>query len=99
MQHQFSQVPRAEIPRSSFDRSSTVKTAFDAAYLVPIYVDEALPGDTVNMSMYGFGRIATPIYPVMDNIFLDTFFFAVPIRLIWDNWQKFCGEQTNPLRS
>lgn len=94
--HNFAQVPRAEIPRSSFDRSSNLKTAFDAGYLVPIFVDEALPGDTFNLNMTGFARLATPLHPFMDNLYMNTFFFAVPIRLLWDNWQKFNGEQRNP---
>src|SRR3954470_16212502 len=96
MQHRFSQVPKAEIPRSSFDRSQSFKTTFDSGYLVPIFIDEALPGDTFNLNLTAFARLATPIKPIMDNMFLDTFFFAVPIRLIWDNWQKFNGEQANP---
>ncbi len=96
MQHQFSQLPRAEIPRSSFDRSHGCKTAFDAGFLVPIFADEALPADTFNLNMTGFARLATPIFPLMDNMYMETFFFAVPIRLLWDNWQKFCGEQTDP---
>jgi len=96
MRHQFSQVPAAEIPRSSFDRSHGLKTTFDAGYLIPIYVDEVLPGDTFNMKMTGFARLATPIHPVMDNMFMETFWFAVPNRLVWDNWEKFNGEQTNP---
>ncbi len=96
MTHQFSQVPRAEIPRSSFDRSHACKTAFDAGLLIPIFLDEALPGDTFNLNMTGFARLATPIFPIMDNMYMETFFFAVPKRLLWDNWQKFCGEQTDP---
>lgn len=96
MSHSFSQVPRAQIERSAFDRSHGYKTTFDAGYLVPIYLDEALPGDTFNLSLSSFARLATPITPFMDNLFLDTFFFAVPIRLIWNNWQKFNGEQTDP---
>ena len=99
MSHQFSRVPSANIPRSSFDRSHGHKTTFDAGFLIPIFVDEALPGDTFNVSMTGFARLATPIKPIMDNIFLDSFFFAVPMRLLWDNWQKFNGEQTNPADS
>jgi len=99
MKHRFSEVPQAEIPRSSFDRSSGYKTAFDAGYLVPVFVDEALPGDTFNLRATLFARLATPIFPVMDNMYLDTHFFAVPIRLIWDNWQKFNGEQANPADS
>lgn len=96
MQHSFSQVPKADIPRSTFDRSHGHKTTFDAGYLIPILCDEALPGDTFSVRMTGFARLATPIFPVMDNMFMDTHFFAVPIRLIWDNWQKFNGEQVNP---
>ncbi|WNK15062.1 MAG: major capsid protein [Microvirus sp.] len=96
MKHNFSQVPKAEIQRSSFDRSHGCKTTFDAGYLVPVFVDEALPGDTFNVDMTAFARMATPIFPIMDNLFMDSFFFAVPIRLIWDNWKKFNGEQVNP---
>lgn len=96
MTHQFSQVPEAQIPRSAFDRSHGVKTTFDAGYLVPVYVDEALPGDSFNCQMSMFGRLATPLHPFMDNMFVDVFFFACPIRLVWDNFQKFMGEQVNP---
>lgn len=96
MKHDFSRVPTADIQRSSFDRSHGVKTTFDAGMLVPIFLDEALPGDTLNLSMTGFGRLATPLKPVMDNMYIDSFFFAVPLRLIWNNWQKFNGEQDNP---
>ena len=84
------------IERSTFDRSHGLKSTFDAGYLVPVFVDEALPGDTFNLSMTAFARLATPLKPVMDNIFLDSFFFAVPYRLLWDNWKKFNGEQVNP---
>ena len=96
MSHQFSQVPQAQIPRSSFDRSAGYKCTFDAGYLVPIYVDEVLPGDTVNLKENIFARMNTPLVPFMDNIFMDTFYFFVPNRLIWANWQKFNGEQTDP---
>lgn len=96
MQHQFSRVPKAEIQRSSFDRSHGHKTTFDGGYLVPIICDEALPGDTFKLNMTGFARLATPIYPIMDNMKMETFFFAVPIRLIWDNWAAFNGEQLDP---
>ena len=97
--HVFSQVPKAEIPRSKFDRSFTHKTTFDAGFLVPVYVDEALPGDTFNLRMQAFARLATPIYPIMDNLYLESFFFAVPNRLVWDNWEKFNGAQDNPTDS
>ena len=96
MSHNFSQVPRAEIPRSSFDRSSGVKTTFDAGKLIPFFVDEALPGDTFNLRTTGFARMATPIYPVMDNMYLETFYFAVPLRLLWTNFKGMMGEQDNP---
>ncbi|ALS03672.1 VP1 [Gokushovirus WZ-2015a] len=96
MKHQFSQVPRADIPRSSFDRSHGFKATFNAGYLVPFYVDECLPGDTFNMNTTMFARLATPLHPFMDNMFADTFFFAVPLRLLWSNFQKFMGEQRNP---
>ena len=96
MAHNFSQIPRAEIQRSRFDRSHGYKTTLDSGYLVPIYVDEALPGDTFNCSTTLFGRLATPVVPIMDNLRMETFFFAVPYRLVWDNWQKFNGEQKDP---
>ena len=96
MKHEFSRVPKADIQRSVFNRSHDLKTTFDAGYLVPIFVDEALPGDTFTLNTTAFGRLATPINPVMENIHVETFFFAVPHRLVWDNWEKFCGEQTNP---
>lgn len=95
-QHSFARVPDAQIPRSSFDRSHAHKTTFDAGYLIPILVDEALPGDTFNTKLTAFARMATPIYPVMDNLFMDFFFFAIPHRLVWENWEKFCGAQTDP---
>lgn len=99
MSHQFSRVPAADIPRSTFDRSHGHKTTFDAGWLIPIYVDEALPGDTFNCNLSAFARLATPIFPIMDNMFMDTHFFSVPIRLIWDNWQKFNGERRAPTDS
>jgi len=96
MSHQFSQAPTADIPRSSFNRSHGYKTTFDAGYLIPVYVDEALPGDTITLNPTMFARLNTPIYPVMDNMFLDVHFFSVPIRQIWSNFRKFMGEQVNP---
>lgn len=99
MQHQFSQIPQANVPRSSFNRSHGYKTTFDSGYLVPFYVDEALPGDTFNLNANLFARLSTPIVPFMDNAYLETFYFAVPIRLIWDHWQNFNGEKLNPTDS
>ena len=96
MRHQFSQVPRATIPRSSFNRSHGHKTTFDSGALVPVYVDEVLPGDTFNLRANFFARMATPLKPVLDNAFFESFFFFVPNRLVWDNWDKFNGAQDNP---
>ena len=97
--HQFTTIPKADIPRSKFDCQSTHKTTFDSGYLVPVYVDEVLPGDTFNLNMTAFARLATPLYPIMDNMVMDSFFFFVPNRLIWSNWQKFMGQQENPADS
>jgi hypothetical protein len=94
--HSFAMVPKAEIPRSSFDTQYAHKTTFDGGYLVPIYCDEVLPGDMHNVKATMFARLATPLFPVMDNLHLDTFFFFVPNRLVWSNWVKFMGEQENP---
>jgi len=94
--HQFAMIPKADIPRSRFKAQKTHKTTFDAGYLIPVYVDEVLPGDTFNLKMTAFARLATPLYPIMDNMHLDSFFFFVPNRLIWNNWQKFMGEQNDP---
>lgn len=99
MQHRFSEVPSVEIPRSTFDRSHGYKTTFDAGYLVPFFVDLAVPGDSMSCNVAGFSRLSTPTYPIMDNMQMDTFFFAVPIRLVWENWTKFCGEQATPSSS
>ena len=96
MYHNFSVAPQADIPRSSFDRSHGLKTTFDSGLLIPILVDEALPGDTFNTQMTAFARLATPIFPIMDNMFMDTHYFSVPYRLVWDNWKKFNGEQVDP---
>ena len=97
--HQFTMIPKADIPRSKFDCQSTHKTTFDAGNLVPIYVDEVLPGDTFNLNMTAFARLSTPLFPIMDNMVMDSFFFFVPNRLIWSNWQKFMGQQANPADS
>ena len=99
MTHQFSQAPTADIPRSSFDRSHGYKTTFDAGRLVPVFVDEVLPGDTFTVRPTMFARLNTPIYPIMDNMFLDIHFFFVPYRQIWENFRKFCGERASPAAS
>lgn len=94
--HNFSMVPRADIPRSQFKIEMGHKTTFDAGWLIPVFVDEVLPGDSINLSMTAFCRLSTPIFPIMDNLHLDTFFFFVPNRILWDNWEKFMGSQNNP---
>lgn len=95
-QHTFSRAPQATIPRSVFNRSCGVKTTFDEGYIVPVFVDEALPGDTFVLQMHAFARMTTPVVPIMDNLYLESFFFSVPCRLVWDNWEKFNGYQENP---
>ncbi|WNK13714.1 MAG: major capsid protein [Microvirus sp.] len=97
--HQFAMVPRADIPRSAFNMETSHKTTFDAGYLVPIYVDEVLPGDSMKLELTAFARMLTPIYPVMDNLLMDVHFWFVPNRLVWTNWKKFMGEQNNPADS
>ena len=82
--------------RSKFDRSHTIKDTFDFDYLVPIFVDEIIPGDTANVSLNTFARLATQKVPIMDNMTIDYFFFFVPNRLVWDNWEKFNGAQDDP---
>jgi len=96
MKHSFSEVPFVDMPRSSFNRSHGYKTTFDAGYLIPVFVDEALPGDTFNLRPTLFARLNTPVFPIIDNLFLDIHFFAVPVRQLWTNFRKFCGEQTDP---
>ncbi len=100
MAHRFSQAPTVEVPRSRFDRSFGYKTTFDAGYLIPFYIDEALPGDTFDVDSTLFIRMLSALQvPVMDNIFIQTFFFKVPMRLVWDNFEKFMGAQDNPTDS
>ncbi|WNK14606.1 MAG: major capsid protein [Microvirus sp.] len=96
MPHQFSMVPRADIPRSAFRMQTGHKTTFGGGLLIPVYLQEVLPGDSFNVKMTAFTRTATLIYPLMDNLYLESFFFFVPNRLVWTNWIKFMGEQVNP---
>jgi len=99
MTHNFSQAPSIQAPRSQFDRSHGHKFTMDAGWLVPFYWDDVLPGDTFNLNTTAFARLATPLFPIMDNMFIDTHFFFVPTRLVWDNSKKFFGEQTDPADS
>lgn len=95
-QQHFSQVPGVNVPRSTFDRSHAYKTTFDAGKLIPFFWDEVLPGDTKHIRATTFGRLATPLHPIMDNMYLDVHWFFVPARLTWENWEKFMGERVNP---
>lgn len=97
--HQFAMVPRADIPRSSFKRQFTHKTTFDAGYLIPVMIDEILPGDSFNVRATIFARMATPLFPVMDNMYVDYFFFFCPKRVVWRNFVKQQGEKDNPADS
>lgn len=94
--HRFSDAPVMYMRRTKFDRSHVYKTTFDSGKLIPVFVDEVLPGDTSKLSVKYFSRLATPIKPIMDNIYLDWFFFFVPNRLVWEHWQNFCFEQEDP---
>lgn len=89
----FAMVPRADIPRSVFVTDFTHKTTFDADFLIPVYVDEVLPGDSFSVRATMFARLSTPLFPIMDNLHLDSFFFFCPCRLVWDNWEQFMGER------
>ena len=97
-QHDFSKVPKIGIQRSSFDRSHGRKMTFDAGYLVPFYRDWMLPGDTFNLRANVLARLSSTALtkPPMDNIWLETFYFFCPWRLVWANARKFFGEQDNP---
>lgn len=96
MKHLFSQIPQAKISRSVFDRSHGWKSTFDSGYLVPFLVDEVLPGDSYKVKFNFLARLSTPVVPTMDNLFLDTFYFFVPYRLLWKHWEQFNGQQDYP---
>lgn len=94
--HQFNNIAPQKIPRSAFKRDFTLRTTFNSDYLYPIFVEEIVPGDEVNLQMTAQVRMTTPLRPIMDNLYYETFFFFVPYRLVWDNWEKFQGQQSNP---
>lgn len=97
MQHAFNMIPQADIQRSVFDRSHGYKTTFNADYLIPILVDYAVPGDTFHCNATIFARMTTPIAPIMDNLHLDTHFFKVPMRILWNHFVNFMGERDDPV--
>lgn len=88
----FAELPKLDIERSMFDRSSSHKTSFNVGQLIPFYIDEVLPGDTFNVMTSCVVRLQTPLTPIMDNIYMDTYYFFVPNRIVWDHWKEFCGE-------
>lgn len=93
MPYSLTGVPTINIPRSTFNRSHGFKTTFNSGYLIPFYVDEVLPGDTFNLRATMFARLSTPLFPFMDNLYMDTQFFFCPMRLLWDNFKAFMGEK------
>lgn len=96
MSHTFSKVPSVDIPRSVFNRSAGYKTTLQSDYLVPFYFDEVMPGDSFKVDTTCLLRFNDLLRPFMDTLFIDTFYFFVPYRLVWENWVRMCGEQTNP---
>lgn len=97
MKHSFNLIPKAQLPRSSFDLSHSLKTTFNEGKLIPVYVEEVLPGDSFNLTAHAFCRLTAPLsVPILDNLKIAIQFFFVPNRLVWDNWQRFNGEQKNP---
>lgn len=94
--HRFAMVPKIDVPRSAFDVNHVHKTTFSSGYLIPVYIQEVLPGDTIKCKMHAFVRLAPAVVPMMDNLILESFFFFVPNRLVWANWKRFMGEQNAP---
>lgn len=96
MKHDFASVPDLNRPRSTFNRSHGHKTTMDADWLVPVYVDDVVPGDTFSLNVSFFGRIMTQLHPLLDNLYLTFHFFFTPYRILWDNFEKFQGSQDDP---
>lgn len=92
----FSMTPSPEMPRSAFDVRYGHKTTFNGGYLIPVLVEEILPGDSLKVDMNAFCRLSTPLVPMMDNLEFESYFFFVPNRLVWSNWKRFMGEQLSP---
>nr|WNN13288.1 MAG: major capsid protein [Gokushovirinae sp.] len=90
----FATLPKVDISRSTFDRSASLKTSFNVGQIVPFFIDEVLPGDTFDIKTSKVVRMPSLITPVMDNIYLDTYYFFVPNRLVWSHWKEFNGENT-----
>lgn len=94
-ERRFSQIPKMNVSRSKFIRKQDVKFTMNAGKLVPFYVDEVLPGDTFSVDTAGICRMATPIYPVMDNCYLDVYYFYAPMRIVWEHTKEFFGENSS----
>ncbi len=94
--HRFGQVPAQTVPRSTFNLSHGIKTTFDADYLVPMGVWDVIPGSSWNVRTTIVARLATPLHPLQDNLYVDSFYFFVPYRILWDNFEKFMGAQDDP---
>lgn len=90
----FATLPKVDISRSTFDRSASLKTSFNVGQIVPFFIDEVLPGDTFDIKTSKVVRMPSLITPIMDNIYLDTYYFFVPNRLVWSHWKEFNGENT-----
>lgn len=90
----FATLPKVDISRSTFDRSASLKTSFNVGQIVPFFIDEVLPGDTFDVKTSKVVRMPSLITPIMDNIYLDTYYFFVPNRLVWSHWKEFNGENT-----
>ena len=88
----FNQIPEMKASRTRFNRDQTILTTFDSGKLIPFYVDEVLPGDTFNVDTAAIIRMSTPKYPVMDDAFIDFYYFYCPNRILWDNFKQFMGE-------
>ena len=88
-----------KVPRSAFNRSFSHKTTGDHGKLLPVLADEIYPGDTIKIRPTIFARFNTLLYPIMDNVHVDFHLFAVPMRLLWDNFKYFMGEEVDPDRS
>lgn len=95
-QNHFANIENPNVQRSVFDRSSGFKADFDSGKLIPFFFDAAVPGDTFKGEAHLFGRLNTPIKPIMDNIYIDVHYFSVPHRLVWDNFKRFMGERPDP---
>lgn len=88
----FNQIPEIKASRTRFNRDQTILTTFNSGRLIPFYVDEVLPGDTFNIDTSAIIRMTTPKYPVMDDAFIDFYYFYCPNRILWDNFKYFMGE-------